>query len=127
MSMNAIPNVAGGGEPPYDADMDRRLTVLETRIDTIVPTLATKNDIDVVRVEIEKLRSELFKAFNDAMLRMMALVIALFVGAMGVNITMVNSLRTLIAASQPVAARVEAAPALLNLPKAVPHPNSTLR
>lgn len=101
MSMNAVPSVAGGGEPPYDREMDRRLTVLETRFDTILPTLATKNDIDILRGEIEKLRSELFKAINDATLRHMALVIALFVGAMGVNITMFNSLRALISTAQP--------------------------
>lgn len=39
------PALAGGGEPPYDKGMDRRLTVLETRFDTILPTLATKADV----------------------------------------------------------------------------------
>lgn len=53
MSMNAVPTVAGGGEPPYDKDMDRRLTVLETRFDTILPTLATRTDVEALRAEVQ--------------------------------------------------------------------------
>jgi hypothetical protein len=52
MSVNAVPSVAGGGEPPYDGDMDKRLTVLETRFDTILPTLATKSDVEALRAEV---------------------------------------------------------------------------
>ncbi|NHZ78536.1 hypothetical protein F2P44_04450 [Massilia sp. CCM 8695] len=70
MSMNAVPSgppepdnkrapVAGGGGPPYDGGMDRRLTVLETRFDTILPTLATKADLVDLRLDMEKMRSEL--------------------------------------------------------------------
>ncbi|HEX8610033.1 MAG TPA: hypothetical protein VF800_01945 [Telluria sp.] len=70
MSMNAVPSgppepdnkrapVAGGGGPPYDGGMDRRLTVLETRFDTILPTLATKADLADLRLDMEKMRSEL--------------------------------------------------------------------
>lgn len=69
MTMNAVPNdpptVAGGGEPPYDKDMDRRLTVLETRFDTILPALATKGDLEALRAEFrgdsEKQRGEFEK------------------------------------------------------------------
>jgi hypothetical protein len=39
---------------PGDPSFDRRLTVLETRFDTVLPTLATKSDIDALRVEILK-------------------------------------------------------------------------
>ncbi|WP_164557980.1 hypothetical protein HF313_10245 [Massilia atriviolacea] len=70
MSMNAVPSgpeapdskrasVAAGGGPPYDGDMDRRLTVLETRFDTILPTLATKADVADVSIRMEKMRSDL--------------------------------------------------------------------
>ena len=70
MSMNAVPNgppepgkkaasVAGGAGPPHDFALDRRLTVLETRFDTILPTLATKADLGALRLEVEKIRSEL--------------------------------------------------------------------
>lgn len=66
MSMNAVDSGppdpdskrtagAGGGGPPYDGGMDRRLVVLETRFDTILPTLATKTDLAELRVDLERL------------------------------------------------------------------------
>ncbi|MFB9242267.1 hypothetical protein IV454_16860 [Massilia antarctica] len=74
MSMNAVPSgppepdrkdapLEGGGGPPHDGDTERRLAVLETRFDTILPTLATKADLADLRVEIngkmDKLRLDL--------------------------------------------------------------------
>jgi hypothetical protein len=115
--MNAMPNeptpIAGGGGPPYDADMDRRLTVLETRFDTILPTLATKSDLESLRsemrVEMEKFRSEFRRdmdklrvevgeKINDAMKWMIGLFITFFIGMLGVNFVMLNTLKSLIAA-----------------------------
>ncbi len=66
MSMNAVPNEpdprAGGREPPSNQELDRRLTVLETRFDIILPTLATKSDVENLRAEIrlglENVRAE---------------------------------------------------------------------
>ncbi|GAB3457037.1 hypothetical protein GCM10027321_11420 [Massilia terrae] len=49
--------------PPRDADyyqLDRRLTVLETRFDTILPTLATKTDLVGLKFE---LKSAMFAYF----------------------------------------------------------------
>ncbi len=76
MSMNAVPNgppepgkqaasVAGGAGPPHDFALDRRLTVLETRFDTILPTLATKADLGALRLEVEKIRSELLGKIDE--------------------------------------------------------------
>jgi hypothetical protein len=48
--------IAGGGEPPYDGGMEHRMTALETRFDTILPTLATKADVETLRVDIDTLR-----------------------------------------------------------------------
>ncbi|UUZ55523.1 hypothetical protein LP419_07635 [Massilia sp. H-1] len=63
--------VAGSGGPPYDDDMDRRLTILETRFDTILPTLATKHDLELLRVEIyrgfDNLRDSLRSEFRGSM------------------------------------------------------------
>ena len=52
MGTNDGPTVADGGEPSYDHEMDRRLTVLETRFDTLLPTLATKSDLEALRSEV---------------------------------------------------------------------------
>ncbi|MES2317519.1 MAG: hypothetical protein V4631_08480 [Pseudomonadota bacterium] len=87
------------------------MTVLETRFDTILPTLATKADLETLRVEMEKLRAELFKAVSDAMRWMMGLVLTLFIGALGVNVTLYISLKGLIVNHPHVAAAVERAPA----------------
>ncbi len=105
MSMNTVPNLAGGGEPPYDKGMDRRLTVLETRFDTILPTLATKADLEALRVEMERLRGEFYremeklradvaKSINDAIKWMIGIVVSLFIGILAVNIAMFNTLNS---------------------------------
>ena len=81
MSMNAVNSGApdpdskrtagaGGGGPPYDAGLDRRLVVLETRFDTILPTLATKTDLAELRVDFERLFSSLYTRMNDEINKM---------------------------------------------------------
>jgi Mg2+ and Co2+ transporter CorA len=52
---NTSAAVAGGGEPPYDGGLEHRMTALETRLDTILPTLATKADVEAVRADVNKL------------------------------------------------------------------------
>lgn len=51
--------VAVGGKPPYDGDMEHRLTALETRLDTILPTLATKADVGEIRADLHKMNAEI--------------------------------------------------------------------
>jgi hypothetical protein len=91
MSKNAAPNVASGGEPPYDNDMDRRLTVLETRFDTILPTLATKLDI-------EALRSDMLKMHNDLLKWIIGFSITIFVAVIGFDVAVFNAIHQLAAA-----------------------------
>jgi len=52
-------SVAGGGGPPYHGDMEPRVSALETRLDTILPTLATKADIGDVRADMYKMHAEM--------------------------------------------------------------------
>lgn len=42
--------IDGGDEPPYDGDMEARVTKLET----IIPTLATKEDLADLRADMHK-------------------------------------------------------------------------
>ena len=57
MNTHSVPNdpgqLGGGAGPPYDESMDRRLVVLETRFDVILPTLATKHDLELLRGELK--------------------------------------------------------------------------
>ncbi|HEU4372289.1 MAG TPA: hypothetical protein VFS02_02305 [Telluria sp.] len=54
--------VAGGGEPPYDGNMEHRITALEARWDAIIPTLATKADVAALGAE---LRAELREGLHQ--------------------------------------------------------------
>lgn len=118
---------------PDDQAFDRRLTVLETRFDTILPTLATKNDLAALRrefsiglenlrvefrgeieklrgdfhAEIEKLRAEVYKAIHDAMRWTVGIFVTMFIGLLGANIAMFNATKALIESKRPSATAVE--------------------
>ena len=87
--------LAGGGLPPQNGDaMEHRMTALETRFDTLLPTLATKTDIAELRIEI--------RAFaNDTLKWMIATVIGLFLGFGGLFLAMSNSLKAVAQAPNP--------------------------
>jgi hypothetical protein len=78
------PELANGGPAPYIRKMDRRLIILETRFDTILPTLATKADLISLKSE---LRADIH-AF------MVNTIITLVVGFGGMIIAMVTLLRS---------------------------------
>ena len=124
MGTNDGPTVADGGEPSYDHEMDRRLTVLETRFDTLLPTLATKSD-DLhagsekisgdfgaelkelrgeFRAEFEKLRTDQLKMHNDFMKWIIGLCISLFVAVIGFDIAILNAVNKVTPAKQTAAA-----------------------
>lgn len=74
-----------GGEPPDDGDMER-LAALEARFDTVLPTLATRADIESVKSEIHKSSGETHKW-------MLGTVIGLFLGFGGLFLAMSNALK----------------------------------
>jgi hypothetical protein len=45
--------------------MEHRMTALETRLDTILPTLATKTDVEALRADVEKLRLSTDAKFDE--------------------------------------------------------------
>lgn len=62
---------------PYQ--LDRRLTILETRFDTILPTLATKSDLAELKSELKTLLLTYF--------------VTMVLGFAGMIVTMVSLLR----------------------------------
>ena len=111
--------------------MDRRLTVLETRFDTLLPTLATKSDLEALRSEVragleklrgdfstemqkmrgdfstslEKLRADQLKMHNDFMKWIIGLWVSLFVAVIGFDIAIFNVVNRTAPAKQVTATR----------------------
>jgi hypothetical protein len=141
MSMNAVPTVAGGGEPPYDKDMDRRLTLLETRFDTILPTLATKGDMEALRAEfhsdfgrqrveheklrgecekfcgemlfaLEKSKGEVLKALQETTKWFAALAITAIISIFGMGFAMLNAVNNIESRMAHLATLAKTSPAL---------------
>jgi hypothetical protein len=84
LNMNSLPD---------DPSFDRRLTVLETRFDIILPTLATKSDIERLRTELgighekfggelgeqlDNFRSDIRKGLRDYLKVTVGLMVILF-------------------------------------------------
>lgn len=74
--MNAVPSgppepddkraaSTGGSGPPHYGDLERRVTVLETRFDTILPTLATKADLAELRLDLTEKMNDLRLELNE--------------------------------------------------------------
>ena len=88
----------GGGD---NGGMDARLTALETRLDAVLSTLATKTDVAEVRVDIQR-------SVNETHKWMIATVIGLFLGFGGLFLAMSNALKT--------SPQVATQPVVINLP-----------
>lgn len=89
--------LVGGGEPPHDGGMERRLSQLEA----VIPTLATKSDVGEIRTDLHKMDASVVRW-------MIATVIALFLGFAGLFFTMSTSIN---GALDRAAAAQSAAPA----------------
>jgi hypothetical protein len=85
-------------EPQHaESNRDRRLTILETRFDTILPMLATKADLAELKAELlaklGETRSEL-KADMGRLSRWMAtMAVTMVLGFAGMFVTMLSLLR----------------------------------
>jgi hypothetical protein len=97
LNMNSLPD---------DPSFDRRLTVLETRFDIILPTLATKSDIERLRTELgighekfggelgeqlDNFRSDIRKGLRDYLKVTVRLMVILFIEALSVSYIMLNA------------------------------------
>lgn len=106
------PGFDGGGGGGYDGDMNARITALETRLDTVLPTLATKSDIESVKTEIHK-------STGDTHKWMIGTVIGLFLGFGGLFLAMSNALKP--------APFPQAAPTIIQVPVPAPAPPATAK
>lgn len=84
--------------------MDNEVAALKAHIDAIVPTLATKADIEVLRAEMHKMSAEGYRW-------MLASMVAMFVGFGGLYFAATRSLdeRMLVAQAPAPAAQPQAA------------------
>lgn len=71
-------------EAPGSSDLARRVTVLENRFETVLPTLATKADFAEVRTELlvklKALRADLIKWMAATLITIMLSFVGMFVG-----------------------------------------------
>lgn len=112
-----------GGGPPHDGGMEDRLTKLES----VIPTLATKVDVEGLRTDLHKMDASIVRW-------MIATVLTLFLGFAGLFFTMQNSIngaldRTARSLSQPAAERQvpqSTQPIIIQMPsQAAPTPAQT--
>jgi hypothetical protein len=102
----------GDHEPPDGQDPARRVTVLETRFDTVLPTLATKTDLAALRTEllvkIEALRAEMGRLASNVHKWMAATLIAILLSFIGLFVGLTKTLTaTSIPAHVPAASSLE--------------------
>nr|WP_241557605.1 hypothetical protein [Xylella fastidiosa] len=87
------PSLAGDGNLSHDASMEARIVQLET----IIPTLATKADVESLRADLNKsageMRADFEKAQKENRTWMLATVLALFAGILGVGGFVVSSIK----------------------------------
>ncbi len=94
------PEAREGQDDNVLSALDRRLTILETRFDTILPTLATKADLAELRAELKadiaQLRAELkadMHAESGRLTRWMGmLTITMLIGFGGMILTLFSLL-----------------------------------
>ena len=94
-------DLANGDSAVYIRKMGRRLTVLDTRFDTILPTLATKTDLIELKGELKavmskpgaELRIEMHASRADIFKWMAAMQLTIILGFSGMIVTMFTLLR----------------------------------
>ena len=98
-----VDNGSGGGD---DGNMEHRLTALETRLDTILPTLATKADIGDIRADVHKISSDISRWTLATMVTIVGTMVAALIG-----INQINKPSTVTAQpSQPIVIYAQPAP-----------------
>jgi hypothetical protein len=87
------PQLARTINDDYIWDMDKRLIILETRFDTVLPTLATKADLAELQVN---LKIELRDATAHMQKWIIGLGLSFFIGFAGLGISIMQMLPTMV-------------------------------
>lgn len=112
--------VESGGGPPHDVDMNERVAKLEQRLDSVVPSLATKSDLEGLRTEIVRMSSDVTSALHsnhtEIQRWMIATIIALFLGMVGWGSFLSSGIKASIESLKP--AQASMAPLIIQIPAA---------
>lgn len=111
-SWEESPPEEANSEAAHRLDVEKRLTRLETRLDTVLPGLASKADISDVRTDIQK-------GIGETHRWMIGTVIGLFLGFGGLFLAMSNALKPVPAPAPTV---MQQPPIIINVPGAAPPP-----
>ena len=84
----------------YHASLEKRVSILEMRFDTILPTLATKTDIAELRSELrtemaklsERLHEDMYKLHRQLLMWIVSTMIAMFLGMVGLFVTISSNM-----------------------------------
>lgn len=98
---------SGGGEPPHNDPMEPRIAALEARLDTLVPTLATKGDL-------AELKTEMHKGFAE----MIKWIVGSALAGIAVFITVMTFVLNNAVPKTPVVQTAQPAPIIINVPAA---------
>lgn len=102
--------VEPGGGPPHDGDMSERVAKLEERLDSLLPSLSTKADVEGVRTDVHKGQSEM-KTW------MIATIFTLLLGLFTIGTFMSNNVRAIVTDARPTQPVQPAqAPIIIQLP-----------
>lgn len=72
------------------ADLKVAVRAIEQRLDDVLPTLATKADLERLRTDLEKLRTDLEKSRNDMLKWFFAGWVTMFFSLASLQITLFN-------------------------------------
>lgn len=100
------PPIDHGGGPPHDGDMDARLTALETKLETILPTLATKADMAELRADMHDMNASIKSWTLATMLTIIGTMLAAIFGVAQIFKT----------ASAPLPPQQTSAPIIIQVP-----------
>ncbi len=114
--------VDGGGHGGDDGSMEARLTALETKLQTILPTLATKADLAelglAAKADMAELRADMHKVDSSIKTWTLATMITII----GTMLAAIFGVSQIFKTASAPSAQPAQAPIIINVPPAAPTP-----